>query len=33
VFKFTLKDKQPEQIFARLKAPLEQLAGEEQLVG
>jgi len=33
VFKFTLKENQPEQIFARLKALLEQSAGEEQLVG
>ncbi len=32
VLKFTLKDKQPEQILTRLKALLEQLAGEEQLV-
>ena len=33
VLKFTLKEKQPDQVLARLKALLEQLAGEEQLVG
>jgi transcription-repair coupling factor (superfamily II helicase) len=33
VLKFTLKEKQPEQILTRLKTLLEQLAGEEQLVG
>ena len=33
VLKFTLKEKQPEQVLTRLKALLEQLAGEQQLVG
>jgi transcription-repair coupling factor (superfamily II helicase) len=33
VLKFSLKDKQPEIILTRLKALLESLAGEEQLVG
>ena len=33
VLKFTLKEKAPDQILTRLKALLEQLAGEEQLVG
>jgi len=33
VLKFSLKDKQPEMILTRLKALLESLAGEEQLVG
>jgi transcription-repair coupling factor (superfamily II helicase) len=32
ILKFSLKEKQPEQILTRLKALLEQLAGEEQLV-
>jgi transcription-repair coupling factor (superfamily II helicase) len=32
VLKFSLKDKQPELILGKLKALLEQLAGEEQLV-
>jgi len=32
VLKFTLKEKQPQQILTRLKALLGQLAGEEQLV-
>ncbi len=33
VLKFTLKEKQPDQILTRLKALLEQLAGEELVVG
>ncbi len=33
VLKFTLKEKQPEQVLTRLKTLLQQLAGEEQLVG
>ena len=33
ILKFTLKEKQPEPILSRLKDLLEQLAGEEQLVG
>ncbi|HEX8892211.1 MAG TPA: transcription-repair coupling factor [Terriglobales bacterium] len=33
VLKFSLKDKQPEVILTQLKALLESLAGEEQLVG
>jgi transcription-repair coupling factor (superfamily II helicase) len=32
VLKFTLKEKQPEQVLARLRALLEQLAGEQQPV-
>jgi transcription-repair coupling factor (superfamily II helicase) len=32
VLKFTLKEKQPEQVLARLKSLLEQLAGEQQAV-
>ena len=32
ILKFTLKEKQPEPILTRLKALLEQLAGEQQLV-
>jgi transcription-repair coupling factor (superfamily II helicase) len=32
VLKFSLKDKQPEQVLARLRSLLEQLAGEEQAV-
>jgi transcription-repair coupling factor (superfamily II helicase) len=32
VLKFTLKEKQPEQVLARLKSLLEQLAGERQPV-
>jgi hypothetical protein len=32
VLKFTLKEKQLEQILAHLRALLEQLAGEEPLV-
>jgi transcription-repair coupling factor (superfamily II helicase) len=32
VLKFTLKEKQPEQVLARLKSLLEQLAGEQQPV-
>ena len=32
VLKFTLKEKQPEQVLARLKSLLEQLAGEQQVV-
>ena len=32
VLKFTLKEKQPEQVLTRLKALLEQLAGEQQPV-
>jgi hypothetical protein len=31
--KFTLKEKQPEQVLVRLKSLLEQLAGEQQPVG
>jgi transcription-repair coupling factor (superfamily II helicase) len=33
ILKFSLKEKQPELVLTRLKALLEQLAGEEQLVG
>ena len=33
VLKFSLKDKQPDLILTRLKALLEQLAGEELVVG
>ena len=32
VLKFSLKEKQPEQVLARLKSLLEQLAGEQQAV-
>ena len=32
VLKFSLKEKQPEQVLARLKSLLEQLAGEQQEV-
>ena len=31
VLKFSLKEKQPEQVLLRLKSLLEQLAGEQQL--
>ncbi|MFZ1135166.1 MAG: transcription-repair coupling factor [Candidatus Korobacteraceae bacterium] len=33
VLKFTLKEKQPDQVLIRLKSMLEQLAGEQQPVG
>ncbi len=33
ILKFTLKEKQPEQVLVRLKSLLEQLAGEQQPVG
>src|SRR6202167_1044946 len=33
ILKFSLKEKQPEQVLVRLKALLEQLAGEQQPVG
>ena len=32
VLKFSLKEKQPEQVLVRLKSLLEQLAGEQQTV-
>ncbi len=32
ILKFSLKEKQPEQVLTRLKALLGQLAGEQQLV-
>ena len=32
ILKFSLKEKQPEQVLARLKSLLEQLAGEQQPV-
>ena len=32
VLKFTLKEKQPEHVLARLKSLLEQLAGEQQAI-